>query len=139
MDPFSIAMLVMSAVAGIASIVSTAVANHKNIKLAEETREDQQDFAAEQAQLSHERTQELYWKLYSPESKVNQLKSAGLSPGLMYGMGGTGGSSSTSGAQAAMPNTAAPYVNPVVDSQMMNSLLNSMNKVAEQKKTKAVT
>lgn len=139
MDPFSIAMIVMSAIAGIGSIISTAVANHKNIKLAEETREDQQDFAAEQATISHERTQELYWKLYSPESKVKQLKSAGLSPGLMYGMGGTGGSSSTPGAQAAMPNTAAPYVNPIVDSQMMSTLLSSMNSVAEQKKTKAET
>ena len=44
------------------------------------------------------RTRALYKDLYSPEAKVKQLKNAGLSVGLMYGQGGAGGTTSTSGA-----------------------------------------
>lgn len=52
------------------------------------------------AQSADKRTRALYNDLYSPQAKVAQLKAAGLSPGLMYGMaGGAGGTTSTAGAQ----------------------------------------
>ena len=51
------------------------------------------------ANASDQRTRALYTDLYSPKAKVQQLKEAGLSVGLMYGNGGASGTSSTSGAQ----------------------------------------
>ena len=50
------------------------------------------------ADASDKRTRALYTDLYSPKAKVQQLKDAGLSVGLMYGNNGASGTSSTSGA-----------------------------------------
>ena len=53
------------------------------------------------AKNSDARTRALFTDLYSPEAKVQQLKDAGLSVGMMYGQGGVSGTSSTQGAQGA--------------------------------------
>ena len=51
------------------------------------------------AKNSDTRTRALFTDLYSPEAKVQQLKDAGLSVGMMYSQGGVSGTSSTQGAQ----------------------------------------
>ena len=51
------------------------------------------------ANAADERTRSQFNDLYSPEARVQQLKNAGLSVGLMYGTGGTVGQGQASGAQ----------------------------------------
>ena len=134
---FAIIMGVMAAVAGIGSIISQSVANEKNRELNEANREDQQSFSQIEAEKANERTENLYGKLYSPEAKVTQMRNAGLSPGLMYGMGGAGGTSSTQGAQASTPSVAAPVMNPIISKDIMGTLLNAMGNMAEIKETES--
>lgn len=66
--------------------------------------------AQELQRLANAGTESLYHSLYSPKAKVRQLKEAGLSTALMYGGGGMSGTSSTSGATAAAPNTQVPQM-----------------------------
>ena len=128
---FAIIMGVMAAVAGIGGIISQSQTNKKNEELNEANREDQQRFSQIEAEKANTRTESLYGKLYSPEAKVKQMRNAGLSPGLMYGMGGAGGTSSTQGAQASTPSNAAPVMNPVIDKNIMGTLLNAMGNIAD--------
>ena len=51
------------------------------------------------ANAADERARGQFNDLYSPEARVQQLKNAGLSVGLMYGTGGTVGQGQASGAQ----------------------------------------
>ena len=53
------------------------------------------------ANNADERTRAQFNDLYSPEARVQQLKNAGLSVGLMYGAGGTIGQGQAQGAQGA--------------------------------------
>ena len=73
----------------------------------------------------------MYSELYSPSAKVTQMRNAGLSPGLIYGIGGAGGTSSTSAAQANTPSNAAPVMNPIIDKNIMGNLLNAMGNMAD--------
>ena len=100
--------------------------NNQNIQHQQLTLEDQQEFSRQAAAQSDAYTRGLYNDLYSPQARVKQLKQAGLSVGLMYGQGGTGGTTSTSGAQAATPSiqpamAQAPRMNaPVINPALMN-------------------
>ena len=60
------------------------------------------------ADASDKRTRALYTDLYSPKAKVQQLKDAGLSVGLMYGNNGASGTSSTSGAMGTGSGNPQP-------------------------------
>ena len=131
---FAIISAILAAISGIGSIISNSIANKKNRELAIENREDQQNFAEKEAVKANTRTENLYNQLYSPAAKVSQLKNAGLSVGLMYGTGGTGGSSSTSGAQANTPSSSAPVMNPLIDKSIMGTLLQNMTNFADLKK-----
>lgn len=72
------------------------------------------DYGEKAANNADARTRALYQDLYSPEAKVQQLKDAGLSVGLMYGTGGASGTTSTQGAQGTGANgMAAPMMQPV--------------------------
>ena len=53
------------------------------------------------AKNSDKRTRALFTDIYNPEAKVQQLKDAGLSVGMMYGQGGVSGTSSTQGGQVS--------------------------------------
>ena len=136
---FAIIIGVMAAISGIGSIISQSQTNKLNKELNEENREDQQSFSVEQAQKANAATESLYGKLYSPSAKVAQMKNAGLSPGLIYGMGGAGGQSSTQGAQASTPSNAAPVMNPIVDKNIMGTLLNAMGNIADIKNKESGT
>ena len=46
-------------------------------------------------------------------------------------MSGAGGQSSTSAAQASTPSNAAPVMNPIVDKNIMGTLLNAMGNIAD--------
>ena len=100
--------------------------NDQNIQNQQLTLKEQQEFSRQAAAQSDAYTRGLYNDLYSPQAKVRQLKQAGLSVGLMYGQGGTGGTSSTAGAQAAIPSiqpamAQAPRMNaPVINPALMN-------------------
>lgn len=117
--------------------------NEQNIQHQQETLEEQQKFSREAAAQSDAYTRGLFNDLYSPQARVKQLKQAGLSVGLMYGTGGTGGSSSTSGAQAATPSiqpaiAQAPRMNaPLINPGLTNitDLINSLGNITSNKKT----
>lgn len=118
------------------SAASQQATNEQNIALARENREDQQAFATNAAQVANRVTSQQYYNLYSPESKVNQLRQAGLSVGLAYGnMGGVGGSA----AQAATPSQAAPVVNPLLQIGSLMDAMEAMKTSAETKKTEKET
>lgn len=77
--------------------------------------EHQYRYGEKSANNADLRQRKQYFDLYSPEAKVNQLKAAGLSPGLMYGQqGGVGGGGAATGAHGGgtgLPGTSAPYGN----------------------------
>lgn len=82
-----------------ASILQNQVQNYQSKENIEHAAKVNYGYGEMAADSSDARTRALYSSLYSPEAKVKQLKEAGLSVGLMYGQGGAGGTTSTSGAQ----------------------------------------
>lgn len=100
------------------------------------------NYSREAAEAADQRTRALYNDLYSPEARLQQLKNAGLSPGLMYGMSGAGGTSSTTGAQATTPSPI-PMQNyqtqSLFNAEMMNILAMSAKTQAETENIKANT
>lgn len=116
------------AILGTAASVGTGIyANAQNKKIADQniqearaTREDSQEFAREQQQTANNATYLMFNAMDSPQARVQQLKEAGMSPGLMYGNGsGSVGShaSATGSAPGATPGTNAPFINPLVNLQ----------------------
>lgn len=115
----------MSTAAGIgASVLTNAFNNAQNYVYNSNMLDRQYVYGRNNMMLSHQlgeqsadaadlRTRELYSDLYSPNAVMKQLKEAGLSPGLFYSNGYSGGG--TSGAQAGTP--AAAGVNPLGLSQ----------------------
>ena len=134
MEAFEIIMAIFSAIMQGYSVYNQQQTNQQNVDLARENREDQQAFATEAAQTANQVTEQQYNKLYSPSAKVQQLRDAGLSPGLMYSNGGYQGSGVLA-AQAASPSSSAPIVNPL----MMPDFLNMMTQLTQAQKTKAET
>ena len=95
--------------AGMALDAAGSVVNNLNNELQMERTFGYNERAAKNADA---RTRALFTDLYSPEAKVQQLKDAGLSVGMMYGQGGASGTSSTQGAQGAgAGNQQAAQVN----------------------------
>lgn len=131
MGVIEIISLIISALAVAGSVTSTVLANKTNKTINEETREDQQQFARENAVTANKETRELYSGLYSPAAKAKQLREAGLSVGLMYGQGGAGGTSSTSGVQAVSPSVAAPVINPAFGQTNLSELLQALKTPSE--------
>ena len=146
---FAIIMLVISAAsaainmnqvnaANQANINATKDINTQNLEQQTETLEQQQQFSREAAAQSDAYTRGLFRDLYSPQARVQQLREAGLSVGLMYGQGGMGGTSSTSGAQATTPSaTTATAIAPLINPALLNieNMLNSVSLLNESKKT----
>lgn len=91
---------VLPAIIGTAgSILQNQVQNQQSKENIEHAASVNYGYGEMSADSADARTRALYSDLYSPEAKVQQLKNAGLSVGLMYGQGGQGGTSSTAGAQ----------------------------------------
>ena len=146
---FAIIMLVISAAsaainmnqvnaANQANINATKDINTQNLEQQTETLEQQQQFSREAAAQSDAYTRGLFRDLYSPQARVQQLREAGLSVRLMYGQGGMGGTSSTSGAQATTPSaTTATAIAPLINPAVLNieNMLNSVSLLNESKKT----
>ena len=139
-NKMNIALLagILSVVGSIITAWSQQHTNERNIETAQSQMTLQQSLNEESADNATKRTEELYNKLYSPSAKLQQYKEAGLSPAMMYGGTGVGGTSSTSGAQA---NTG--LVVPNLESFDFTNLGNSISQIAKQgeetKKTKAET
>lgn len=115
-----IAAVIAATMSGI-GIWQADKANKQNQQLAIENREDQQAFATQAAKQANQATEHRYWNLYSPSSTVNQLKAAGLSPGLFYGQGGSSGQN-VSAAQAIAPGSAPATVNPIIPGDMFSQI-----------------
>lgn len=117
--------------------------NTQNIEHQQQTLQQQQQFSREAAAQSDAYTRGLYRDLYSPQAKVKQLKQAGLSVGLMYGQGGTGGTSSTPGPMAATPaiqpaiSHAPALTAPLINPALMNitDLLKALGDITGNLKT----
>lgn len=70
--------------------------------------QNQKELNKYNAELNMQQWREQY-EATSPENQVDRLVQAGLNPGLMYGMGGAGGSSAVAGSQSSQ----APMVDNV--------------------------
>lgn len=88
--------LIGSAIGTAANIGMNSRTNQTNLDI----NRQMMNYNREEAEKADERTRALYNDLYSPEARVQQLKNAGLSVGLMYGQNGMGGTMSTQGAHA---------------------------------------
>lgn len=115
-----IAAVIAATMSGI-GIWQADKANKQNQQLAIDNREDQQAYSTLAAQQANQATEHRYWNLYSPSSTVNQLKAAGLSPGLFYGQGGSGGQN-VSAAQAMTPSSAPATMNPIIPGDMFSQI-----------------
>lgn len=134
MGTFAIISLIFGVIMSAASMAATAHANKQNEDLAKEMQENQQQFNAEQASLANEQQRQNYWDMYSPESKTQQLRDAGLSVGLMYGGGGVPGSGA-GGYQAQSSAPSVPMMNPLIQSGQMGEMMNMLKTITESKKT----
>lgn len=129
--------VIMAVFAAVATVVSNAVSsknqsniNQQNLDAAEETREDQQAFNAAAAQQANAWTLSNFNATESPAAMRRMYENAGMSVGLMYGQGGTGGSSHA-GAQAQGTNLMAPLLNPTIPFGSMNDAFGNAGQVAE--------
>ncbi len=97
-------------ISGAIAAVSANKTNEQNKQTYLDVQQKSHELNEQSADAADTRTRALYSDLESPAAKVGQLKSAGLSPGLMYGGGGSIGTGQVaSGAQAA-PATGANLV-----------------------------
>ena len=112
---------------------------------------NQMNWQQNQAAMAHadraaaeadQRTRQLFKDLYSPAARVQQLKDAGLSVGLMYGQGGMGGSGAA-GTQAQTPAQIpmqAPHAEPDYDHlNIISMALDNAMKIAQMKNINADT
>lgn len=133
LSTFAIISLVLSAALSIGGTIGTIFSNKKmneqNLDYAREAREDAQAFEAEQAQAANAAGLEMFYKTQSPQARVEMLKNAGLSPGLIYGGNGMQGGAS---AGAKANGTAGPMPNMVslFDGSLLSTLSNTMNNTA---------
>lgn len=98
----AIATLIVGIISAVAGVANTAITNKKNKETYLDVQQQSHDLNEQSADKADQRTRALYNDLESPAAKVAQLKQAGLSPGLIYGGGGSIGTGQvTSGAQAA--------------------------------------
>ena len=141
-------LLTIPITAGINYGVTSAL-NEQNAKLNQKYWDIQNKKLYEQSEQSaenaHQRTIDLYNQLQSPQAMVEQLKSAGLNPALMYNKSGMGGSVS-SGAQASVQGgQGAPtlglqqILDPLTISQIKNIEADTKNKDADTKNKDANT
>ncbi len=97
-------------ISGAIAAVSANKTNEQNKQTYLDVQQKSHQLNEQSADAADARTRALYSDLESPAAKVGQLKSAGLSPGLIYGGGGSIGTGQVaSGAQAA-PATGANLV-----------------------------
>lgn len=85
-------------ISGILNILNTAINHELNNRSIEYTADLNYKYGEKAADNADRRTRALYNDLYSPQARLQQLKDAGLSAGLMYGTAGAGGTTSTAGA-----------------------------------------
>lgn len=86
------------------------------------------------------------WLRTSYPAQVEQMKAAGLNPGLQYGMSGGGGQASGIGSGGAAPSNPAPQYNLGIDApqlmalqaQIENTKADTQLKLAEANKTEGV-
>lgn len=138
MGAFEILALIISLLATGAGIASQHAANQQNINFANLNREDQQAYNAEQAELANKRNIENYLRFQSPRAQMQQLREAGLSPGLFYGYGGTGGSVAPS-STATSGIAGAPVIQPIVSAMLASQALEAMKSKSEIESTESGT
>lgn len=131
---FAIISLVMSVVMTAGEVAAQAHANKENKENQQQLLNQQQQFATESAAEANRVSEEQYMTLYSPIARVRQIKEAGLSPGLIYGGTGVGGSGGTT-AQAATPSPTSATINPLLQSGQMNNVMNALKTLTEAKNT----
>lgn len=86
-------------------------ANNSHIAQQKELMDIQAKHNKEQAKYSQELSKEM-WNYTNFENQMKHIKAAGLSPGLIYGMGGQGGSSSGAGqaGSVGLPQTTGTEI-----------------------------
>lgn len=135
MGTFGIIMLVLSA-------AMTAIGTGLNYYYQDKTNKEQMDFAREQqtqqqqfeqmaAKTANDRSLDMFYQTQSPHAKMEMIKNAGLSPGLIYGGGAATQGSAAAAAKASsnaipMPNIQTPF-----NGDYLNNLSNIMNNMAD--------
>lgn len=124
-------------ISGAIAAVSASKTNEQNKQTYLDVQQKSHELNEQSADAADTRTRALYSDLESPAAKVGQLKSAGLSPGLMYGGGGSIGTGQVaSGAQAA-PATGANLVQGMDISGILGGLASAIGASTNAKKAKS--
>lgn len=122
------------------SAFSNWLNNQNQITAANQTREfnrrmmeEQMNWSSREATTAYNRQRQLYNEFYSPEATVRQLETAGLSQGLLYGMGGNGGSASMApqANSTGLAQAVTPQQQTLVDAQIMSLMANARKTAAE--------
>lgn len=139
-------LLGLSGIGG--GIISNALNNQNNLAITQQTNatnmainEAQIAYAQQAAEDADTRTRNLFNDLYSPNARVQQLKDAGLSVGLMYGQSGIGGSGAA-GAQANTPSmipAQSTQMSPLLSAELAAMLANTAKTQAETENINAKT
>lgn len=130
--------LILSVFGSGMSIMANQQANQQNMQNANTMLDKEQQLARQNAAEANAQTVNLYNQIYSPKAKMQQLKDAGLSPGLFYSGGGAAGTAGAA-AQATTPNVNVPTLNPIVDNSMINRVVEAVKTASETKKTQQET
>lgn len=106
------AMILQAVMSGV-GISETNRQNEENREHEKELNQQQQEFAAKEAEKANQREIENYLNFQSPQAMMRQIKSAGLSPSYAYGNNGVSSGSLKSGAQAQSPSLHGAFTDAV--------------------------
>lgn len=137
--------LIAAGIAGAAALgqaIAGGISNRKNRKSQEKINQQQQDFAAEQAEKQRQYAKEDFEttnRYNSPEQQMQRLREAGLNPNLVYGKGAENTATMIRGSQPASINPQAPQNRPIPISSGLGEYIDAELKGAQTDNIKAAT
>lgn len=133
----AIATIFAALISGLIAAYSAKKTNEENKQTYLDVQKQSHSLNEESAEAADTRTRALYNDLESPAAKVGQLKSAGLSPGLMYGGGGSIGTGQVAPGAQASPAMGASLVQGMDISGILSGLASAMTAGTTAQKSKS--
>lgn len=116
-------LLMQAGSQAIDTVFGLALENHNDRRqLKQQQKLGEQQLKFNKEMTDHQAATQLQmWKNTNYQAQMNEMKKAGLSPGLMYGMSGAGGTTTGGGAAGVSAPSAPSGGNEIMGMQLMNA------------------
>lgn len=123
--PFPVAAAVAAGGALVGQGIQMQGAKISNTKTYERTQKlmDKQQAMNQQMAMFNQEQQMKMWEATGPTGQMEQLKKAGLNPGLIYGMGGAGGQTAQAAQAAPVSGASYKHENPAQGTGVMGMMM----------------